>query len=247
MKAILVRIGIDHEYGAWNAPMSLKTNKFVFVPIPENDKTIFRKGMERGYEEVFIPLVDFCSSHKISLKDDLNYPINELQLHSMHLDPDFEHLTYGDNGTKRGSQIKTLKRGDFLVFYAGLRPIEKHTDKLVYAIVGFYSVEEVVNAINVNQNRYLENAHTRKKEISKNDIVVRANLVDSGRLAKCIPIGEYRDRAYRVQKNILSEWGGLSVNDGYIQRSAVPPSFNNPEMFLKWFQKQKPIFERTKY
>ena len=37
-------------------------------------------------------------------------------------------------------------------------------------------------------------------------------------------LGEWRDRAYRVRKDLLKTWGGLSVNDGYIQRSAVPPS-----------------------
>jgi hypothetical protein len=43
----------------------------------------------------------------------------------MHLDPDFQNLTYGDRGDRRGKEISQLKEGDFLAFYAGLRPIKK--------------------------------------------------------------------------------------------------------------------------
>ena len=68
--------------------------------------------------------------------------------------------------------------------------------------------------------------------------MIIANPRKSGRLAKCILIGEYRDRAYRVQKELLTRWGGITANDGYLQRSAVLPKFNNPESFLEWFSKQ---------
>ncbi len=64
--------------------------------------------------------------------------------------------------------------------------------------------------------------------------------VDSGRLARCIPIAEFRDRAYRVTKPLLKEWGGITVNDGYLQRSARLPEFNDAARFYKWFQRQKP-------
>ena len=32
--------------------------------------------------------------------------------------------------------------------------------------------------------------------------------------------------------------GGLSVKDGYIQRSAKPPIFLKPERFYRWFKQQ---------
>jgi len=75
-------------------------------------------------------------------------------------------------------------------------------------------------------------------KIGEPDIVVRAKSGVSGRLTQCIPIGEWRDRAYRVRKDLLKTWGGLSVKDGYIQRSAVPPTFNNAERFYDWFKSQ---------
>ena len=91
-----------------------------------------------------------------------------------------------------------------------------------------------------------ENAHTRKTKHWPHDIVVRAKRGVSGRLERCIPIGEFRDKAYRVSDDILKEWGDLSVKDGFIQRSAVPPSFLEPERFYEWFKRQQiPLLERN--
>ena len=53
-------------------------------------------------------------------------------------------------------------------------------------------------------------------------------------------IGEYRDRAYRVDRTILAEWGGLSCRDGYLQRSAVLPTLLDPPRFMRWFDSQAP-------
>ena len=44
-----------------------------------------------------------------------------LAAQNMHLDPDFEHLTYGDRGTKGKQLSTTLQRDDLLVFYSRLR------------------------------------------------------------------------------------------------------------------------------
>jgi len=43
-------------------------------------------------------------------------------------------------------------------------------------------------------------------KIGEPDIVVRAKSGVSGRLTQCIPIGEWRDRAYRVRKDLLKTW-----------------------------------------
>jgi len=156
----------------------------------------------------------------------------------MHLDPDFEHLTYGDVGDRRGSHIRELKENDLLVFYAGLRPCQPCEHKLIYALVGVFVVDEVVNASTIPQSRWNENAHTRKQKRGASDIVVRAKLGVSGRFAQFIPIGEYRERAYRVRRDLLKDWGGLTVENGYIQRSARPPRFLNATMFRRWLDDQ---------
>jgi hypothetical protein len=118
LRAILVRIGIDQAYGGWNAPVDPRTGDFVFVPIPDGPLKTYPKGMARSYGEMLDPIAEFGLRHSINLE----LPA-ALMLLKMHLDPDFEHLTYGDNGARRGSGIATLAPGDLLVFYAGLRSI----------------------------------------------------------------------------------------------------------------------------
>lgn len=235
MQAILVRVGVDHSYGQWNAPADPGSGQFVYVPIPEKAGTGFHPGCERPYAAI-VPVIEAfaqATGMPIALPD-------HLSKRSMHLDPDFEHLTYGDVGSRRGSHIRELKEDDVLVFYAGLKPCRPCEHKLIYAIIGLMVVDEVVDAAAVTTRRRDENAHTRKLKMGATDIVVRAKPEVSGRLERFIPIGEYRDRAYRVRNDLLKAWGGLSVNDGYIQRSARPPRFNNPSRFMAWWAMQEP-------
>lgn len=236
MKGLLIRIGIDQAYGRWNAPTDAD-GRFVYVPIPEKLGTPFRAGLERRFGEVLPVLHRFCGEHNLDLHRDLRFP-QALLAHAMHLDPDFECLTYGDDGRRRGAEVASMRDGDLLVFYGGLRPTYRCKQRLVYALVGVYLVEEVVPVGDVPAERWYENAHVRKATPGKSDIVVRARPGVSGRLERCIPIGEWRGGAYRVRRDLLEAWGGLSVKDGYIQRSAVPPVLNNARQFLKWLESQ---------
>jgi hypothetical protein len=238
MKGLLVRIGIDQTYGGWNAPVDAD-GRFVYVPIPEKLGTPFHPGLERRYGEVLPALHRFRQEHDCDLCGDLSFP-QELLQHPMHLDPDFECLTYGDKGRRRGAGMVNMGAGDLLVFYGGLRPVHSCEEKLIYALMGVYVVQEVVSAASVPPQRWYENAHVRRSRRGQSDIVVRARRNLSGRLERCIPIGEWRNGAYRVRQDILDAWGGLSVKDGFIQRSAVPPSLNNPAQFLGWLHEQKP-------
>jgi hypothetical protein len=68
------------------------------------------------------------------------------------LDPDFMHLTYGDDAARRGLRIARLGRGPFWFFYAGLRPIIGQK-KLVCALVGLFVIDGVVRAIDVPAER----------------------------------------------------------------------------------------------
>jgi hypothetical protein len=109
------------------------------------------------------------------------------------------------------------------VFWSGLRSI--HTGQIVCSIIGFYTISCVLNASEVGP---------------------LANPAKSGRLWKHIPIGSFRDRAQRVDKQLQSAWGGLQNQsgqdwqDGYIQLSGAPPIFRHPAKFLKWFWAHKP-------
>jgi hypothetical protein len=64
---------------------------------------------------------------------------------------------------------------------------------------------------------------------------------ESGRCDRCIPIGEWRDRAYRVQRGIEQQWAGLTVKNGYIQRSVAPPEFLDACRFYDWFRRQERV------
>lgn len=246
MKAILVRIGVDHSYGGWNAPANPESREFIYVPIPESPATKFHPGCERKFEELQPPLERFAQSMGLDLFDDMHCP-RQLLVRSMHLDPDFEHLTYGDVGDRRGSHIRELEENDLLVFYAGLRPCQPCNHKLLYALVGVFLVDEVVSAASIPQRRWNENAHTRKQKRGPSDIVVRAKSKESGRFARFIPIGEYRERAYRVRRDLLKDWGGLTVNDGYIQRSARPPRFLDANRFRRWLDGQDVALIQANY
>lgn len=237
MKALLVRIGVDQAYGGWNAPVDAK-GRFVYVPIPEKRGTAFHPGLERGYGEVLPALERFCRAHDRDLHGDLRFP-QELLKHPMHLDPDFECLTYGDVGSRRGAEMVNMAEGDLLVFYGGLRPVHVCEHRLLYALMGLYVVEDVVPVASVLPQHWYENAHVRKVKLGLTDIVVRAKRGVSGRFDRAISIGEWRGGAYRIRRHILNAWGGLSVKDGFVQRSAVPPVLNDPTQFLRWFRRQR--------
>ena len=195
-------------------------------------------GCEHRYDELVPVLTDKASAAGLDLFDDLRCPPSLLG-QAMHLDPDFEHLTYGDVGDRRGADIRLLTGGDLLVFYAGLRPIRPCEHRLIYAIVGLFVVDEVLLASHVPASHWHHNAHTRKRQRGASDIVVPARPRGSGRLNRCLPIGEYRAGAYRVRRDLLETWGGLSVRDGHLQRSGRPPRFNDADRFYRWFQDQQ--------
>ena len=163
----------------------------------------------------------------------------------MHLDPDFDYLSYGDQGA-RASQLRTkLSQGDRIVFYSGLKDVHDGP-RLVYAIVGIFVVEDIVLATSVPESARNANAHSRRiLAEGAQDIVVRGNPQLSGRLERCLPVGEWRNRAYRVRLDLLEAWGGLSVKDGYLQRSARLPEFLDPGRFLDWFESKRPKLIRA--
>jgi hypothetical protein len=97
-----------------------------------------------------------------------------------------------------------------------------------------------VCASEVREGDWYRNAHTRRAQVSADDVVVFGAAGASGRLERAIPIGEYRGCAYRVRRDLLKTWGGLTTADGFLQRSAVPPLFRDPPAFLGWFRDQRP-------
>jgi hypothetical protein len=232
--ALLCRVGADQSVGggSWNGPIDTQSGNFAYVSIPE------RRPILAGLEKPYSALAPVLSTFGMSLP---------LHLHAehMHLDPDFDHLTYGDQG-ERAKQLRgNLSSGDLLVFYAGLSDVHSKT-RLVYAVIGVFVVEEIVLAVDVSPTTRGNNAHSRRVlSEGAQDLIVRARPGVSGRLQRCLPIGEWRDRAYRVRCDLLEDWGGLSVKNGYLQRSARLPRFLNPGRFQQWLSSKNPILLQT--
>ncbi|MDO8771057.1 MAG: hypothetical protein Q7K57_20580 [Burkholderiaceae bacterium] len=229
MNGLLIRVGADLSVGggSWNGPVDSSSGEFAYVAIPENSPV--QPGMEKPYSALAPILAKFG----------VDLPAH-LRMGRMHLDPDFEHLTYGDQG-ERAKQIQAhLREGDLIVFYAGLADTRAAT-RLVYALIGLFVVEEFVLAADIPFRDRKINAHSRRiLEPDAKDLIVHGRPEVSGRLSRCLPIGEYCDRAYRVRKDLLEEWGGLSVKGGYLQRSARLPRLLDPGRFRRWLERQGP-------
>ena len=217
--------------GRWHSIVDGETNAFVYVSIPE------RKPCRRGLETPYSMLEPALRRFGAALPP-------HLARANMHLDPDFRHLTYGDARRKAGQIRRRLAPGDVAVFYAALRDV-RAASPLVYAIIGVLEVEEVVPPTAIPARRREINAHSRQLDPNPDDAVIIGRAGRSGRLRTCIRIGEYRDRSYRVRRDLLDAWGGLSVRDGYLQRSGQIPSMLEPRRFLDWFEAQSPVLVRA--
>lgn len=235
MNGLLVRVAIDSTCGYWCSPVN-GDGAYVYVPIPESDDPNAHPNPDRPYTELDTAL----SRIGVSLP-------GHLRALEMHLDPDFEHLTFGDQG-QRGNQISVLEEGDFLAFYGAFRRYDATNDGLTYALFGLLTIDEIVLAKSVPRDRWHENAHTRRADgENSDDIVVRGKVGHSGRFDRLMPIGEYRNRAYRVREDLLREWGDLNVRDGYIQRSVRLPAFKDPERFATWLDRQNVHLEQSNW
>jgi hypothetical protein len=105
MNAFLIRVGADRSTGggSWNGPADTQSGKFAYVAIPETHPV--HAGMEKPYSALAPVLSTFG----------LRLP-HHLSAKHMHLDPDFERLTYGDQGRRarqlsdRNSETKRYSR-----------------------------------------------------------------------------------------------------------------------------------------
>lgn len=269
MQALLVRVGIDGESAKeeWRAPMNPVTREFAYVPIPENNR-IFIPRYKISYER----FKDTCWKLGRELPPKFS---NDFKYKYAHLDPDFEKLTYGDIDEKpefrercikgkkrlnhRGEHLLDLVEDDILVFYASLDPGRWKKNQqflpLDYAIIGIYVLKEPPERATEDYKKNHDlgmNAHTRV-ECNEADIIACGKGTDafgrkiSGRLDKCIQIGEWirkngdKGKAYWLKQCLFDEWGGfedVKKNRLCIIRSPKLWKFNNADKFYDWFKEQ---------
>lgn len=233
---ILLRVGVDStkSSGGWNAPCA-KDGRFCYVPIRDYNHSPQGKMFDHTYDE-FCPFVSTLGQ---------KWP--ETLTGACHLDPDFTHLTYGDQGSRANRIGEFLSTGDFIAFWAALRLVDgPHAGELVCSLIGLYTISSIVKASDIGVLDCHRNAHTRYRDERDSSLVVFADPRKSGRLRRHIEIGKYRNGAQRVSRELLQTWGNLKKqngelwDDGYLQLSGSPPIFSKPEKFLKWFDQKRP-------
>ena len=133
-----------------------------------NDASYVTNG-ERVYgKEVNAELARFGVGCGVPAQDRFLLPFR-LHNEPMHLDPDFLHLTYGDD-PRRGRRLKEFKEDDFIAFYSSLQPLQG--GKLVYALIGLFVLAgSPIRASEIADPQRLCNEHTRWKNVKVGDIV----------------------------------------------------------------------------
>lgn len=129
-QVVLLRVGIDSGSGGILGPV-FADGSFEFVPIDADSDRLGRTyGNTKGRHGRKV--IEYFPNR---LKEKMRGAF-------MHVDPDFDTCTYGDP-TRPKQNLKKLKRGDLLVFYAGLKGWGGSKTPPGLFIVGYFVVEHV--------------------------------------------------------------------------------------------------------
>jgi hypothetical protein len=221
MKAMILRVGIDKGTDGVLAPIFCD-GKFEYIPLSEkaltNEKKTFKntKGLYGNHLSHYLP-------EKIADR-------------KLHMDPEFETFTYGDQTRKRNYLLK-LDKNDYLVFYAGLTPYNNdYTEDALY-LIGYFKVKAVYDFNKIKESerivlskKLLNNSHI--KSSSYKDLVIVKGYDDSSKLIEnAILLSSKKlnkiGRNYHAVSSEMEEILGIS---GSIQRS-IPPRFVTGQHF----------------
>lgn len=162
MQVVLLRVGIDTGSGGILGPL-FKNGSFEYVPISDgfNGRGISDQTYGNTKGECTKRLLLHYFPERSQPKR-LDTPI--------HYDPEFETFTYGDpTSPKRG--LRKLKKGDLLVFYAGLVGSDFRCDPALY-IIAYFEVEKAGLAAEFGkqelQRDFGKNFHVRHKAVFAN-------------------------------------------------------------------------------
>jgi hypothetical protein len=181
-KILFLRVGIDSGCGGTLGPI-FPDGSFEYVPIPEDPQRISPRS---------VYFRDLPARKGGTL---VQYVPSRYSGAAAHYDPEFETYTYGDPGRNKSAQLLRLAKGDMLVFYAGLRPIEFQGDRRLY-IIGYFTLEsvETVQITDAwppqNSLRFLGNAHLRRNQPDQGLVVACGNSRNSQLLHKAIVISD---------------------------------------------------------
>jgi hypothetical protein len=221
---MLLRVGIDKGTDGVLAPI-FSDGSFEYIPLSEkNENTAEKKTFKNTRGRNGVQFSDYLPEKIRNLK--------------MHLDPEFETFTYGDQTVKTNYLLK-LEHNDLLVFYAGLTPYKNSEYEEALYIIGYFSVRSVTDfkildklEIQKKSKDYRNNSHIKLGGL-ENLVVVEGDHKKSKLLEKAVLISEKKlnkiGRNYHTVSAEMEEILGIS---GSIQRS-IPPRFVTEQDKLK--------------
>lgn len=229
LKVVLLRVGIDTGSGGMHGPI-FSDSTFEFVPIPDYSDTDPRKygnTKDRSHDRL---LVDYFPESRHRTMMDQSIPF----------DPEFDSFTYGDP-TSPKARLRTLLKGDLLVFYAGLEGWDFRSPPALY-IIGYLEIDSAGRATELGERAvksyFGSNFHVRHPKVLRedwNDLV----LVRGGRLSRvlskayCIS-STGRDRRGRSLKVLSPQMRKIFGDfDGKISIQRSPPRWVNEKLAAK--------------
>jgi hypothetical protein len=232
MQVVLLRVGIDTGSGGIHGPL-FRNGEFEFIPIRDKrnrfgvNKATYGNTKGKMHRR---PLVDYFPERR-------QERVRKLWLHN---DPEFETYTYGDPSRPKAG-LKRLKKGDLLVFYAGLKGWDFHCDPSLY-IIGYFEVEKAVQAQghlwNELRKNFGKNFHVQHRlvfEHQKNRLVLVKGSRRSKLLKKATRISVFGKNKAGSQIHVLSPEMRRVFGDfnGHVSIHRSPPRFVFPEFVEK--------------
>lgn len=195
-KAVLLRVGIDSGCGGIQGPL-LKDGSFEYICIPDKKGvSVHKYGTCIGRNG--IPHSEYFPAGRRKA----------IATQHVHFDPEFETFTYGDPTPPKRS-LRTLEKGDYLIFYAGLQEWDRTTGwsrdcAAALYIIGYFAVEMAGMATTFSTGilkaEFGQNFHVRYPSVFK---VQRSQLV----LVKGGPGSRLLKRAHRISAESMDRAG----------------------------------------
>ena len=200
MRILLANVGANSSHRQLFSPI-FKDGTFEFLPIPESDSSLDESNHSVRYRDM--------RSYYHPDQDLLRYVPQHRWNNICHNDPDFDSLTYGDNGTNgRSSALTQMKRGDALLFLARLDLCinGERTRRSGFYLIGGLVVHHA-GFITVNspeRHRFSNNTHMFRGDAQFFGI---AGSDRSRRFERAVPINKKScDRVFRDKNGNRWTW-----------------------------------------
>ncbi len=202
MRALLLRVGIDkgRSSGGCLAPI-FSDATFEYIPIIEGCDSSETRTYSSMKTANGSPVLAFVPA---TIRD--RHP---------HYDPEFESYTYGDPTPNKRRQLLQLKKGDLLVFYAGLDPQTKADVPRLF-VIGYFTVRRVHDfdcltpaELTSLREKLRNNAHIKRHHIDDGLVIVEGDPGESQLLSRALPLGDAFSFALRDLCEVTGYKGSL--------------------------------------